>query len=232
MNSNNTKKSNNKVKAGKKSKTGIKSKDKVKNLGDTNGNGSNEVLTDKQKLFCDEYLIDFNGKQSAIRAGYSTRSAESTASGLLRKNKVKLYIQERSREFLEDRSALAAKTVRHLESVADADITNFILIGTGKRETIIRDLDNIDTRSIASMHVEEKVQRDKKGKATDVFDRTVKIKLWDKPRTLDTLSKVTGLQSSELKLSGSINLNFDLNGFKEKVKILLLGDKKKEDDNQ
>ena len=32
-------------------------------------------LTDKQKAFCDEYLVDLNGKQAAIRAGYSEKTA-------------------------------------------------------------------------------------------------------------------------------------------------------------
>ena len=37
-------------------------------------------LTPKQARFCEEYVIDLNGKQAAIRAGYSQRSAEYLAS--------------------------------------------------------------------------------------------------------------------------------------------------------
>ena len=46
------------------------------------------VLTPKQERFAQEYLVDLNGKQAAIRAGYSPRSAEVTASRLLRHDKV------------------------------------------------------------------------------------------------------------------------------------------------
>lgn len=41
------------------------------------------ALTPKQQRFVDEYLVDLNGKQAAIRAGYAERSAEVTASRLL-----------------------------------------------------------------------------------------------------------------------------------------------------
>lgn len=45
-------------------------------------------LSNKQKLFVDEYMKDRNGKQAAIRAGYSEKTAESQASRLLSKAKV------------------------------------------------------------------------------------------------------------------------------------------------
>ena len=46
------------------------------------------ALTKKQALFVQEYLIDLNGKQAAIRAGYTVRRAEVTASELLANRKV------------------------------------------------------------------------------------------------------------------------------------------------
>ncbi|MBF1023486.1 MAG: terminase small subunit, partial [Lachnospiraceae bacterium] len=41
-------------------------------------------LTAKRKRFVDEWLIDFNGTQAAIRAGYSEKTAAATAARLLR----------------------------------------------------------------------------------------------------------------------------------------------------
>ncbi len=41
------------------------------------------ALTKKQRLFVDEYLIDLNATQAAIRAGYSTRRAKKKPSGLM-----------------------------------------------------------------------------------------------------------------------------------------------------
>lgn len=48
-------------------------------------------LTDKQERFCQEYLVDLNGTQAAIRAGYS----EDTAKVIASENLTKLYIKER-----------------------------------------------------------------------------------------------------------------------------------------
>lgn len=51
-------------------------------------------LNEKQKKFCNEYLIDLNATQAAIRAGYSKKTAYSMASENLRKPEIQKYIQE------------------------------------------------------------------------------------------------------------------------------------------
>lgn len=55
-------------------------------------------LTPKQMRFVDEWLIDFNGKQAAIRAGYSAKTAEATAARLLRNVKVQAEISRRQKD--------------------------------------------------------------------------------------------------------------------------------------
>jgi phage terminase small subunit len=47
-----------------------------------------EKLTQKQLKFCQEYIVDFNGTQAAIRAGYSKVNARSQASVLLQNDKI------------------------------------------------------------------------------------------------------------------------------------------------
>jgi len=51
-------------------------------------------LTDKQQRFVDEYLIDLNATQAAIRAGYSEKTADSIGLQLLRKTQVVEAIEE------------------------------------------------------------------------------------------------------------------------------------------
>jgi len=65
-------------------------------------------LRPKQQRFVEEYVIDWNGTQAAIRAGYSERSARVTASRLLTKANVKVAI-ERIKEEL--RSACYSSAV-------------------------------------------------------------------------------------------------------------------------
>lgn len=58
------------------------------------------ALTDKQKRFCEEYVVDLNGTQAAIRAGYSEKGARVNAAKLL----TKTNIQERISRLKEQRS--------------------------------------------------------------------------------------------------------------------------------
>lgn len=51
-------------------------------------------LTEKQKRFCEEYLVDLDVTEAAIRAGYSKDSAYSIGEELLKKPEIRNYIQE------------------------------------------------------------------------------------------------------------------------------------------
>ena len=55
-------------------------------------------LTAKQQRFCDEYLIDLNATQAAIRAGYSKRSARQIADSNMSKHDIQEYIKARMAE--------------------------------------------------------------------------------------------------------------------------------------
>jgi phage terminase small subunit len=176
-------------------------------------------FTAKQEQFINEYLIDFNATQAAIRAGYSVDTAYQIGHENLRKPDIKKEVQKRSQELLKDQTELAAKTIRELETISRSDITDYIIVGTDKKITKIKDLSQIDTRAISALDVNEKVLKRDSEKEITILERTIKLKLWDKARGLDTLSKVTGLQKQELKLSGSLDMNikFDLESWKEKI---------------
>lgn len=60
-------------------------------------------LTVKQQKFADEYIISGNATEAAIKAGYSKKTAEATASRLLRNVKVSEYINKRLKELKEER---------------------------------------------------------------------------------------------------------------------------------
>ena len=56
------------------------------------------ALTAKQEAFIQEYLIDLNATQAAIRAGYSEKTAEAQASRLLRNVNVREMVDKRRKE--------------------------------------------------------------------------------------------------------------------------------------
>lgn len=67
-------------------------------------------LSDKQKRFCEEYLIDLNATQAAIRTGYSEKTAKEQASRLLTNVNVTAYIQSKQAE-IRDRNAITVDFV-------------------------------------------------------------------------------------------------------------------------
>lgn len=74
-------------------------------------------MTPKQKRFCDEYLIDLNGTQAAIRAGYSKKTAKSQAQQLLTKLDLKSYIDERMKQKESELIANQDEILQYLTSV-------------------------------------------------------------------------------------------------------------------
>lgn len=76
-------------------------------------------LSDKQLKFAMEYLIDSNGKQAAIRAGYSPKTAEVQASRLLSNAKVKAAVAE-GQKYLQEKTETEAEWIRRrLKEEAD-----------------------------------------------------------------------------------------------------------------
>lgn len=74
-------------------------------------------MTEKQRRFCDEYLIDLNATQAAIRAGYSTRTAQQMGAENLSKPVVKEYIAARMAEKESELIADQNEVLKYLTSV-------------------------------------------------------------------------------------------------------------------
>ena len=82
-------------------------------------------LTRKQKNFCREFVIDFNGTQAAIRAGYSKKTARNMASNLLTKLNIQKEIQKLTDKITEKQEIDAEYVLNTLKEVVE--------IGTGKK---------------------------------------------------------------------------------------------------
>lgn len=84
-------------------------------------------MTDKQKRFCDEYLIDCNATQAAIRAGYSPKTAYSIGEENLKKPELKTYIDERLEQLHSEKTADAQEVLEYLTSVMRGEHTEQVL---------------------------------------------------------------------------------------------------------
>ena len=75
-------------------------------------------LTEKQKRFCEEYLIDLNATQAAVRAGYSEKTAFSIGVENLRKPLIQEYLQRLMQERSDRTRVSADKVLQELERIA------------------------------------------------------------------------------------------------------------------
>ena len=74
-------------------------------------------MTEKQKRFCDEYLIDCNATQAAIRAGYSPKTANEQGAKLLAKVSIKAYIDDQLEQLHNKNIADSQEVLEYLTSV-------------------------------------------------------------------------------------------------------------------
>lgn len=83
-------------------------------------------LTDKQELFCREYLVELNATQAAIRAGYSQKTSEQLSYKLLQKTSVQNYIQELKQQRYERNKINADYVLKRLVEIDQMDIADIL----------------------------------------------------------------------------------------------------------
>lgn len=88
-------------------------------------------MTKKQKRFCDEYLIDCNATQAAIRAGYSEKTAYSIGVENLKKPEIKSYIEQELERIRDNNIADAAEVMKYLTSVLRGESLAEIVVVEG-----------------------------------------------------------------------------------------------------
>lgn len=85
-----------------------------------------QTLTQRQKAFCDQYLIDLNATQSAIRAGYSRHTAKEQATRLLANVHVKQYLDERIQDRVDRTEITQDMVLERFWQIATADPNELI----------------------------------------------------------------------------------------------------------
>lgn len=84
-------------------------------------------LTKKQKRFADEYLIDLNGTQAAIRAGYSKKTANEQSSRLLANVNIKQYLEVEFKKIDDEKIAKRQEVLTYLTSVMRGETRSSVL---------------------------------------------------------------------------------------------------------
>ncbi|MBC1231503.1 terminase small subunit [Listeria booriae] len=142
-------------------------------------------LTDKQSKFVDEYLVDLNATQAAIRAGYSERTAGSQGQRLLKNVEIQNAIAERQKILSEKTSITAQKVLNEYAKIAFSDIKEVLSWDEDGRVSVYQS-ERIDTSFVQSIQ-----QTTTESDFATIYK--LNVKLYDKQKALDALSKHLGL---------------------------------------
>jgi phage terminase small subunit len=165
-----------------------------KSTQDNPGVNTGKTLTPKQQRFVDEYLIDLNATQAAIRAGYAAGSADVQGTRLLGYASVIAAIQKGNRRRQERTEITQDRVLQELYRLAFVDIRKFFNAdGTAKA---ITELDDDAAAALAGFEVMEM------GGADSPLAITKKFKLSEKKGAIELLMRHMGMLNDKLKLQG------------------------------
>lgn len=148
-------------------------------------------MTKKQKRFVEEYLIDLNATQAAIRAGYSPDTAYSIGNENMKKPEIKAKIDKAMAERSRRTGVNADRVVMELAKIAFVNAGDVIDAETA---TLKPDAAREDTAAIQSVKV--------KTFGEDGLER--EIKMADKLKALELLGKHLGMFKDKVELSGTL----------------------------
>lgn len=152
-------------------------------------------LTEKQKRFVDEYLIDLNATQAAIRAGYKrTEYTDTNANKILENTRVAEEIEKRMAERSKRTGINQDRVVQELAKLAFVNAADVIDVNTA---TVLDTAKPEDLACIASV----KVKRTTKGKSV-IEEREVRF--YDKKDSLVQLGRHLGMFKDKVDIGGAI----------------------------
>lgn len=157
-------------------------------------------LTAKQEKFCQEYMIDLNATQSAIRAGYAAKSINTArlcnviGTQNLVNVGIKAEIERLKAEMSEKTGIQAEEVVLELAKVALSNIEDFAVID--KKKVKFNDFKDLSRSQLAAV---ESIGSTKEGKIT--------LKLHSKLNALDQLGKHLGIFEADNAQKGDKTIN-------------------------
>lgn len=161
-------------------------------------------LTPKQQSFVDEYLIDLNATQAAIRAGYSAKTAQEQSSRLLSNVMIQGAVAEAKAARAERVEVQQDDVLRELMRLGFSDLRK-VFSSTGSLLPPEEWPDDV-AASISSVEVVSRPTSEKDEDGNVVVEHVHKIKVWDKNTALTNLGKhlPTFFSPEKRELSGNV----------------------------
>ena len=148
-------------------------------------------MTKKQKLFIEEYLIDLNATQAAIRAGYSPETAGSIGSENLKKPEIRARIEKAMAERSKRTGINQDRVLMELAKIGFVNISDVVDPETAK---ILPDAKDEDLACIQSIKI----------KPTE-WGTEREVKMYDKKAALVDIGRHLGMFKDKVEFSGVEN---------------------------
>ena len=165
------------------------------------------ALTDKQARFVEEYLVDLNATQAAIRSGYSKNASSEIGYENLRKPQIADAIAEAQKERSERTEITADKVLTELALLAFANMEDYIRIGTNGDPYIdLSELTREQAAAISEVAVDDYVEG--RGEAAREVKK-VRLKFHDKKGALVDIGKHLGMFVDRHEVKTDMTVHFD-----------------------
>lgn len=159
----------------------------------------NKKLTDKQEMFCREYLIDMNATQAAIRAGYSERTARSIGQRMLTNVDIEKRLSELKGDRNERVSVNADYVLDRLMQIDQLDVADILDVNGDLLP--VREWSKAWRTSVNAIEV---IQMSKGDMDIETFLK--KVKLPDKLKNLELIGKHVDVQAFKDKVENEVSL--------------------------
>lgn len=173
------------------------------------------IVNARQRQFCEEYLIDLNATQAAIRAGYAERYASTNAHKLLQITAIKEKIDELMAARAKRTEITQDRVLRELAIIAFSNAADYAAVVEedayieveGERIKMLDDDGNVmKFRTVRPVLTEDLTEEQKRAlsvikKGRDGFE----VKPYDKVRALELLGKHLGMFQDKVEVSGEVN---------------------------
>lgn len=154
-------------------------------------------LTAKQKRFCDEYLIDLNATQAAIRAEYSKKTARAIANENLTKPAIKEYINQRMEEKEKELIAEQDEVMKYLSAVMRREKTESVVVTLSKEKSMyVPDVNGTMRKQTVKEEVPQIIE--------------IPARLSDSNKAAELLGKAYGIYTDKVEADVDMELNINI----------------------
>ena len=154
-------------------------------------------MTPKQKIFVDEYLIDFNATRAAIEAGYSKKTARKIGQENLTKPDIKEAVEKAMKERSERTEITQDMVLKELATFGFANIQDYIKHSKDGL-IIFKSIDDVPEDAARAIEAIKVIDNGKKG--------SVEFKLHSKSRGLELIGKHLGMFLDKTEHSGKVEV--------------------------